>query len=255
MENEPELIRDQMQETRTALTEKLEALESQVSGTVQNATAAVTETVEAVKNTVTETVGTVKSSVQETVSTVKESVRDAFDLPGHVERHPWAAMLGSVAVGYLSGRVLNGLAGGMRHDRRETPPAYSAFSEALPKSESGANGHGTNGSHKETEASPEKEGWLGGLAKAFGGELDTLKGLGLSAVAGVVRDLVTQSVPGEIGGRLREWMDDLTEKMGAKPLSEPLLRTDEPAPEPSPYGEENLGKQQFSVKRETMPRR
>jgi len=244
MENEPELIRDQMQETRTALTEKLEALESQVSGTVQNATVAVTETVEAVKNTVTDT-----------VSTVKESVKDAFDLPGHIERHPWAAMLGSVAVGYLGGRVLNGLAGGRRHERREIAPAYSAFAEALPKRETGTNGHGAEGAHKEKEASSEEEGWLGGLAKAFGGELDTLKGLGLSAVAGVVRDLLTQSVPGEIGGRLREWMDGLTEKMGAKPLSEPILRTDEPAPESSPPLEEYSGKQQFSVKRETMPRR
>jgi ElaB/YqjD/DUF883 family membrane-anchored ribosome-binding protein len=234
MEDEPELIRDQMQETRTALTEKLEALESQVSGTVQSATAAVTETVEAVKSTVAETVGTVKDSVQETVSTVKESVKDAFDLPAHIERHPWAAMLGSVAVGYLGGRVLNGMAGGMHHERQRAPQAYKAFSEALPKSEASTNGHGANGAHKENEASSEEEGWLGGLAKAFGGELETLKGLGLSAVAGVVRDLMTQSVPGEIGGRLREWMDGLTEKMGAKPLSEPVLHTDEPAPESSP---------------------
>jgi len=158
MENEPELIRDQMQETRTALTEKLEALESQVSGTVQSATAAVTETVEAVKSTVAETVGTVKDSVQETVSTVKESVKDAFDLPAHIERHPWAAMLGSVAVGYLGGRVLNGMAGGMHHERQQAPQAYKAFSEALPKSEAGTNGHGANGAHKENEASSEEEG-------------------------------------------------------------------------------------------------
>lgn len=244
MENEPELIRDQMQETRTALSEKLEALETQVSGTVQSATAAVTETVEAVKN-----------SVTDTVSTVKESVKDAFDLPGHIERHPWAAVLGSVAVGYLGGRVLNGLAGGRSHGKRETPSAYSAFSEALPKHENGTNGHGANGSHKEEEAASEKEGWLGGLAKAFSGELDTLKGLGLSAVAGIVRDLVTQSVPGEMGGRLREWMDDLTEKMGAKPFSEPVLNTEEPAPESSSQQEARPGKQQLTVKRETMPRR
>jgi len=250
MENEPELIRDQMQDTRTALTEKLEALETQVSGTVKSATAAVTDTVEAVKSTVTDTIGSVKDSVEGTVSTVKESVKDAFDLPGHVERHPWLAMLGSVAVGFVGGQVINSLAGGRR---REVPRKYEAFAEAMPKREGAANGHGAKESRKE-EASSD-EGLLGGLANAFGAELDTLKGLGLSVITGVVRDLVTQSAPGEIGGRLREWMDGITEKMGAKPLSEPVLGTDEPAPEQGSSKEGRSGKQQFSVQRETMPRR
>jgi ElaB/YqjD/DUF883 family membrane-anchored ribosome-binding protein len=249
MENEPELIRDQMQDTRTALSEKLEALETKVTGTVQNATAAVTETVEAVKESVTGTVGAVQDTVQETVSTVKESVKDAFDLPGHVERHPWLAMLGSVAVGFVGGRLINNLAAGRR---REVPQEFSAFAEAMPKREGATNGHGAMEPHKE-EAS--EQGILGGMAKAFGAELDTLKGLGLSVITGVVRDLVTQSAPGEIGGRLREWMDDLTEKMGAKPLSEPVLATDEPAPEQGSSKEGRSGKQQFSVQRETMPRR
>jgi ElaB/YqjD/DUF883 family membrane-anchored ribosome-binding protein len=249
MENEPELSRDQMQDTRTALTEKLEALESKVTGTVQSATAAVSDTVEAVKSTVTDTIGTVKDSVEGTVSTVKETVKDAFDLPGHVERHPWLAMLGSVAVGFVGGQVLHNLAGGRR---REVPRQYEAFSEAMPKREGATNGHGAKEPHKE-EAS--EDGILGGMAKAFGAELDTLKGLGLSVITGVVRDLVTQSAPGEIGGRLREWMDGLTEKMGAKPLHEPVLGTDEPAPEQGSSTEGRSGKQQFSVQRETMPRR
>ena len=246
MENEPELIRDQMQETRTALTEKLEALESQVSSTVQNATAAVADTVEAVKSTVADTVGSVKDGVKETVSTVKESVKDAFDLPGHIEKHPWVAMLGSVAVGFVGGRVLNGLAGG-RHRHAVPPPSFSAFSEALPKHEPHTNGHG-NGAQKEESSS---HGLLGGLANAFGSEFDTIKALGISAVAGVVRDLVTQSVPGEIGGRLREWMDDMTQKMGAKPLSEPILQQqDEPDRK-----DDNWQVKDIAVKRETMPRR
>jgi len=254
MENEPELIRDQMQETRTSLTEKLEALETQVSSTVQSATAAVTDTVEAVKNTVADTVGSVKDSVQETVSTVKESVKDAFDLPGHIEKHPWVAMLGSVAVGFLGGRVLNGLAGGPRR-RREVPPAFGAFAEAMPKRHGVTNGHHGDGARKEEkvekEEPPASPGLLGGLANALGSEFDTIKGLGISAVAGVVRDLVTQSVPGEIGGRLREWMDDMTQKMGAKPLSEPVLQQqEEPAQKEDPWQVKNV-----SVKRETMPRR
>jgi len=245
MENEPELIRDQMQETRSALTEKLEALETQVSSTVQSATTAVTDTVQAVKDTVTETVGSVKDSVQETVSTVKESVKDAFDLEGHVQRHPWAAMLGSVAAGFVAGRVLHGLAGG---HHRDVPRQYTAFASEV-KPEKAANGHG-NGAHKEEE--PQKEGVLGGLANAFSGELDTIKGLGLAAVAGAVRDLVGQSVGGEIGDRLRQWVDGMTEKMGAKPLTQPVLQQEEP-PE-SASAEPKRGKSTVNVKRETMPR-
>jgi len=248
MENEPELIRDQMQETRTALTEKLEALESQVSNTVQSATAAVTDTVQAVKESVSETVGTVKDSVQETVSTVKETVKDAFDLEGHVQRHPWAAMLGSVATGYIAGRLMHGLGGEHRH--RDVPRKYSAFADEV-KHEKGANGHG-NGARKEEEPA-EKEGLFGGLANAFSGELDTIKGLGLAAVAGVVRDLVTQSVGGEIGDRLREWVDGMTEKMGAKPLSQPVMQQQEEPPDPA-KAEPKRGKSAVSVKRETMPR-
>jgi ElaB/YqjD/DUF883 family membrane-anchored ribosome-binding protein len=251
MADEPEVIRDQMQETRTALTEKLEALESQVSGTVQSATAAVTDTVQAVKESVTGTVGTVKDTVQETVSTVKESVRDAFDLPGHVERHPWVAMLGSVAVGYVAGRLLNGAAAGAVSETvRNAPREYSAFKEAAPKRKKGMNGHG-DGAHKEKKEPSSEQGVLGGLANAFADELDTLKGLGLSAVAGVVRDLVTQSVGGEVGERLRQWMNDVTEKMGAKPLSEPLLQQQD---EPDPAKDQPRRSQHVNVKRETLPR-
>src|SRR5262245_40678802 len=49
MENEPELIRDQMQETRTAMTEKLDTLQQKVSDTVESITTPVTETVQTVK--------------------------------------------------------------------------------------------------------------------------------------------------------------------------------------------------------------
>jgi ElaB/YqjD/DUF883 family membrane-anchored ribosome-binding protein len=250
MADEPEVIRDQMQETRTALTEKLEALESQVSSTVQNATAAVTETVQAVKESVTDTVGTVKDTMQETVSTVKESVRDAFDLPGHVERHPWVAMLGSVAVGYVAGRLLQGVSGGVSETARQAPPQYNAFKEPQPEPAKSGNGFG-NGAHREEKESSSEPGLLGSLANAFSGELDTLKNLGISAVAGVVRDMVTQSVHGEMGNRLRQWMDDVTERMGAKPFNEPLLSQED---EGDPARCEPKRGSTVNVRRETLPR-
>src|SRR5262245_2642415 len=111
MENEtdPEVIRKKMLEKRTALTEKLEALEqgvlgvaSSVTNTVESVKEGVEETVEAVKDTVQDTVGAVKETVEETVETAK----GLFDVPGHVERHPWAMLAGSVGVGALLGFLL-----------------------------------------------------------------------------------------------------------------------------------------------------
>ena len=69
MENEPEVIREQMQETRTGLAEKLEALEERVMGVAT----AVSETVENVKEGVEGTVESVKETVSETVETVKDT--------------------------------------------------------------------------------------------------------------------------------------------------------------------------------------
>jgi len=217
MENEPELIRDQMQETRTALTEKLEALEQQVSNTVQTATSTVTETVQTVKDAVENTVGTVQETVQDTVSTVKETVKETFDLPGHIERHPWMALAGSVAVGYLAERLIH--AGEHRRTGGD-PMAPLTHPESQPTH------NGSNGARK-SEPSEGKtdsdEGWMQSLLGGFSGELDTLKNLGLAAMMAIVRDLTTRSIPGEIGSRVQTWMNDVTEKMGAQPIREPIL--------------------------------
>jgi len=114
MENE-DLIREQMTDTRTSMTEKLEQLEEKVAGTVTGATGAVQDTVEAVKETVlgakdavtgtveavkdtvvgakdavteavetvketvAETVGAVRDTVEETIGAVKDSVKGGFE--------------------------------------------------------------------------------------------------------------------------------------------------------------------------------
>jgi ElaB/YqjD/DUF883 family membrane-anchored ribosome-binding protein len=102
MLDEPEVIREQMAETRTALTDKLETLEQQVMDTVTETTSAVTDTVESVKEAVEETVTAVKDTVQDSV----QAVKNTFDLPRQMNRHPWLFLGASVAVGYLGGRLL-----------------------------------------------------------------------------------------------------------------------------------------------------
>ena len=53
---------------------------------------------------------------------------------------------------------------------------------------------------------------LGALARQFAPELDKLKGLAVGAVVGLIRDMVKQSLPDELGGRLSEVLDDTTHR-------------------------------------------
>src|SRR5579859_6838521 len=91
MVNAPQVTRGQMNDTRAALSAKLETLERRIVDTVHGTADAVVQTVDNVKDAVHDTVG---------------SVKDTFDLPLQVDRHPWAIVAGSVALGFLGGYLL-----------------------------------------------------------------------------------------------------------------------------------------------------
>jgi ElaB/YqjD/DUF883 family membrane-anchored ribosome-binding protein len=233
MENEPEVIRDQMQDTRTALAEKLEALQQTVAQTVENTTKPVLETVQSVteatrdtastvKETVAQIADTVSGSVEKTVSTVKET----FDITRHVDQHPWMMVCGSAAVGYLIGRLLPAGPdrGGWSSSSSEAVAERMTESPYNPRRESsGHNGHGTS----ERERSSSGHSWLSGLYDTFHDQIHALEGLAVAAAMGVARDVVTQNLQGEIGQRLGEWMNDLTQKLGGRPLTEPVVGKEE----------------------------
>jgi ElaB/YqjD/DUF883 family membrane-anchored ribosome-binding protein len=74
MENE-QRIKDEMFETRVALSEKLATLEQKVAGTVDQVTAVVSDTVEMIKDTVDDAKATahiVNETVQESVKSVQK---------------------------------------------------------------------------------------------------------------------------------------------------------------------------------------
>lgn len=195
MENETELIRDQMAETRSALTEKLDKLQDHVLGTVEGTTRSVTETVEAVQEAVQDTVGTVKESVQETV----ESVKSAFDLSEQMNKHPWLMMGGAVAVGYLGGRMLLG------HDYTALPPASNGSAPRRPPSRT----------ESATAAVSATAGWLEELAAPL---LKQAEQMALGVLAGVAADLVHNSAPEGVRGQLNEMVEKFASSVGTTPI-------------------------------------
>jgi ElaB/YqjD/DUF883 family membrane-anchored ribosome-binding protein len=216
-----DVIRQHMEETRTALKDKLETLEQQVKETVQGAT----EAVETVKDSVKETVESVKETVEETVETVKEtvagtveSVKETFNLTRHVQDYPWPAFACATVVGFLGGRFLNRAAAAT--NGQNTPTSY------LPRPES-ALYRNDNVSYASTPSPPQEQrrGWWSWLAEHYSGEVAKLKSLAIAAGAGVVRDLATARLEPEVADRVKELIDGFTVKLGAEPLKGPILES------------------------------
>jgi len=199
-----------MEHTRSSLTQKLEVLEKRVSDTVEEATSAVSDTIETVKDTVESTVETVKGTVESTV----ETVYDAFNLSARVERHPWAMVSGSLALGFVSGLLLSPTS------RRQTgidasvsPPGAEELDAApawapppAPRAEA----------YRQPEA--QHPSWWNQLLSAFGSEIDKLKGLAIGTAGAVVRDLVAEIAPENLKPTLTDMINNITTKVGGQTI-------------------------------------
>jgi ElaB/YqjD/DUF883 family membrane-anchored ribosome-binding protein len=215
MDNEmtEDAIKQEMQETRASLTEKLETLEQKVVGTVENATTAVTDTVDAIKETVHDTVNTVQEGVQGSV----DSVKDLFDVPAHVQRRPWLMVGGSVAVGYCIGTLLT-----PNPQNQFVPAANGVMLPPRPMAAPPA------------PATTEPSIWAAEISK--------LKGLALGVLFGTARELLVSSMPEHMGEQIKDVVDSVTKKVGGDPLpSSDWAKLCEPAPlpnEPAPQQEQ-----------------
>jgi ElaB/YqjD/DUF883 family membrane-anchored ribosome-binding protein len=208
MDHETEVIKQQMLETRTSLTEKLQALEEQVASTVRSTTEAVTETAEAVKGAVENTVSAVKGTVEETVETVKSS----FDLTHQMEAHPWLMLGGAVVAGYFAASLLDRGASAVSSgvsgltSRSYTPPPQQAMSSL---SSSGR--------------PPSSENWSNGLwdtvTRAFQPAISRLEELAIGAAAGVVSNMVVNAAPDALRSELKPIFDDLIRSLGGKNIN------------------------------------
>jgi len=249
MDNETEVILEQMEGTRASLAEKLETLENQVVGTIQEATSTVSETVQQVKDAVTDTVETVKDTVEGTVESVKdsmhdtvESVKETFDVRRQVQNHPWLMFGGSFVAGYVASRLMRrylprgsfgmpswqNMASAMRQF-----PAQESFTSAPSSYEEMGRGVAAQAYDRAGEREPDrapppepqqqKPGWLDSLTSMLGPELGKLKGLAIGASLGIVRDMITQSAPPELGSQLADMVNGVTTRLGGEVIQGPVL--------------------------------
>ena len=173
MAEEPDVIRQEIEQTRSSLTGKIETLENEVRDTVQTAKATVEETIQTAKATVQETIDTVKGTVQGTV----ESVKQTFDVPYQVRRHPWAMFGASCLAGLAVGSLLpprRQMAGWARSHLGH-PESYRGPQQAAAASTT---------THPPAEAWPQsvrteesRPGWLEWVTNQFHDEIQQVKGM------------------------------------------------------------------------------
>jgi hypothetical protein len=104
-----------------------------------------------------QTIATMTEAFQQTVHETTDTVKNALDLSGPIQRHPWAMLAGSLVAGYLLGQRV-----AQRHP-----------------------------SSKELRAP--KETLLTELAKTFAPEMQEVKGLAIGILMARVRDALKRS--------------------------------------------------------------
>jgi len=250
MDKESDVIKHQMEHTRAALTDKRELLENQVTDTVTGAAETVekvrstvqdtvsdaVETVEKVRHAVQETVSgaaesvaSMKHAVQDTVESVRDSVRETaeavsetLDIRKQVEQHPWAMMAGATAVGFGVGVLVS---------RVDVPAAASSAAASVASSAKSlaSTWRGTAGDHSPQWTGPQREQFVSGQQPASEEEspwmpaVNKLKGLAIGTMFGVLRDVLSKSMPDTLRGEVGDVIDNFTTSLGGKPIAGKIL--------------------------------
>ncbi len=192
--------RQEITDTRAALTEKLELLEERVRETVEGATSTVDEIIEQVKGTVDDTVTTVKETVggaQATVENITDTmdetiarVKRSFDLTYQVEQRPWLMLGASVALGYLVGGLRGWRAASV--PARDTPAfaaaaTYGSAYYSLPD-------HPPAQAEPVFRSQPQKPGMWSYIRGQVQEELDLLTSAAIRALGSSLRETARHSL-------------------------------------------------------------
>jgi len=221
-------IRHQMDETRTALTDKLERLEKQVTNTVQGAAQSVGDTVENVKHAIDDTVHNVTASVQNVKDSFQDTmhaVGEAFSISHHVERHPWTMVAGATAVGFVAGYVMTQRSGDARAERKfrhlaasqgRVPESdYEPVPQYMPQPTRAASSS-TMHHMKDSNGSNAFMEWLRPATSQ-------IQALAVGAALGLLRDMIKQSVPPAMTPKVTELVNGLTTSLGGQVVQENLV--------------------------------
>jgi len=194
MDDSPEVIRHQMEETKQDLAVKLETLERQVSDTVQSTGTVVTATVGAVQ----ETVETVTGAVQDAVV----SVGHAFDLRRQMDKHPLLIIGGAVFLGYVAEEFLSGPKKSRMPVERLTQPQSSNQPQSGIPPQSGnqtpASGNGThrgNGVRMVPPAAPGAPVAAARQQAATNSSWDQLWNAAVGSVTKIIEDVAARAMP------------------------------------------------------------
>lgn len=246
MAEKPEVIQQDLENTRHALAEKLEQIGEKISGTVETVSdtvSSVTETVSHMTETMEGTVQAVAESVSGTVESVKdtmesmgetasetvEAVKEALNVPEMIRRSPWLWMGGSVVAGFIAGKIFA--------PRPHHTVAASSFmhgsgngyTETAEQRTLQASREASHSQHETTDGKPEAttggglSSVVSGLTEQFAPELHKLQGLAVGTLFGVVRDMVSQAVPESLKQQVQGVFNDFTEKVGGKPIEGHVL--------------------------------
>jgi hypothetical protein len=173
----PELIQEQMKETKSQLSDKLDSLEQQlhVADAVQTTRTAVAATAEAVQATAA------------TVSGAMQSVSEAFDIRRQITQHPWIVLGGAAALGYVAHQLMS------EAQQKVAPP----FDEAATLGEF-AN---VNGQTAEQSGHPINLAATAAATRAYNetlmmsSPLLQLQSLALNTLVGIARESAALAVP------------------------------------------------------------
>jgi ElaB/YqjD/DUF883 family membrane-anchored ribosome-binding protein len=196
-----------IEDTRAAMSEKLDILEERVRETVEGAQSSVEDIVENVKNMVDTTVEAVKqgvegaqSTVDEIVETVKgtvgdtvETVKRTLDVQYQVDQHPWLMVGGATLAGYLLGSWGGG----------STSPAFSTNDSASSAAGTTADMSASHAKHdsllpsdRESSVHPQPQQGMGSsVVDQLKDEIAIIKVAAVGALISTLREMVKQAVP------------------------------------------------------------